>query len=329
MQYTKRLKIGEIEVENPVFLSPLAGFTDSAFRTVVREIGAGIVYTEMVSSMGLFYGDKKTEELLKFREKEHPIGAQIFGNDPEKLTFAAKIVEEKGFDLVDINMGCPTPKIVKSGSGAALLKNPVLIGKILHSVRKAVRIPVTIKIRKGFSKNDNVVKEVGKIAESEGVNAIAIHGITAEEFFDRKREDWESIRELKESVKIPVIGNGGILVEEDVKEMFEKTSADYVMVGRAALGKPEFLKSAFLFISYGKKFRLSLKEKLYIIVRHINLEVEDKGEWRGIREMRKVVAHYIKGMKGAAHFRNMLNSINNKEDMIALVKEVFSQYEEV
>lgn len=329
MQSTKRLKIGEINVENPVFLAPLAGFTDSAFRTVVREIGAGIVYTEMVSSMGLFYGDKKTGELLKFREEEHPIGAQIFGSEPDKLAFAAKIAEERGFDLVDINMGCPTPKIVKNGAGAALLKNLPLIGRIINAVRKAVNIPVTIKIRKGFSKNDNVAKEVGKIAENEGADAIAIHGITAEEFFDRSREDWDSIRELKETVKIPVIGNGGILVEDDVKRMFDETSADYVMVGRAALGKPWFPKSAFLFISEGDKLTLSLKEKLYIIVRHINLEIKDKGEERGVREMRKVVAHYIKGMKGAARFRNMLNGINKKEDIIALVKEVFSQYEEV
>ncbi len=327
MKFTRQL--GTVKTDNSIFLAPLAGFTDSAFRTIVREIGAGIVYTEMVSSMGLFYKDKKTEELLRYREIEHPVGAQIFGSDPDKLAYAAKIVEEKGFDLVDINMGCPTPKIVKSGSGAALLKNPVLIGRIVRAVRKAVQIPVTIKIRKGFYRRENVAKEVGKIAENEGVDAIALHGITAEEFFDRTKEDWESIRELKESVEIPVIGNGGILSEEDANLMFEKTGTDYVMVGRAALGRPEFLKSAFSYVSSGKKVTLSLKEKFYIIVRHINLEVEDKGEERGVKEMRKVVAHYIKGVRGAAYFRNMLNKIENKEELIALVKEVFSQFEEV
>jgi tRNA-dihydrouridine synthase B len=323
-RFTKMLKIGNFDVKPNILLAPLAGFTDSAYRRIVKEFAAGIVYTEMISSMGIFYHDKKTLELMHFKEEEHPIGAQIFGSDPDKLAYAAAVAEQMGFDIVDINMGCPTPKIVKSGAGAALLKSPDLIAKIIRTVKKSINIPLTIKIRKGFSRYDNVVREIGRIAESEGVNAIAIHGITAEEFFRADAEDWNSIKLLKETVNIPVIGNGGILSEEDVSEMFNKTGVDYVMVGRATLGAPHFIKSSFSFVNKGKKYSLCLKEKLYIIVRHIKYEVQDKGEERGIKEMRKVVSHYIKGMKNAARFREKINSVSSEKEMIRLVEEVFA-----
>ena len=317
-------KIGNIEVSPNILLAPLAGFTDSAYRRIVKEFSAGIVYTEMISSMGIFYKDKKTLELMRFYEEERPIAAQIFGSIPDKLAYAASVMENAGFDIVDINMGCPTPKIVKSGAGAALLKDLSLVKDIIKAVRKAIEIPLTIKIRKGFSKKDNVVKELGKIAEGEGVDAIALHGITAEEFFKSDAEDWSSIRTLKETVEIPVIGNGGIKTEEDVLRMFKETGVDYVMVGRATMGMPYFIKSAFLYITTGKKYTLGLKEKLYIIVRHIKYEVQDKGEERGIREMRKIVSHYVKGMKNAARFRERLNSVVTEKEMIRLVEEIFS-----
>ena len=317
-------KIGDIEVSPNILLAPLAGFTDSAYRCIVKEFAAGIVYTEMISSMGVFYKDKKTLELMHFYEKERPIAAQIFGSVPDKLAYAASVMESAGFDLVDINMGCPTPKIIKSGAGAALLKDLSLVKDIIKAVRKAIKIPLTIKIRKGFSKKDNVVREIGKIAEGEGVDAIALHGITAEEFLKNDAEDWSSIKTLKETVRIPVIGNGGIKTEEDVLRMFEETGADYVMVGRATMGMPYFIKSSHMFISTGKKYTLGLKEKLYIIMRHIKYEVQDKGEERGIREMRKIVSHYVRGMKNAARFREQLNSVVTEKEMIRLVEEIFS-----
>ena len=317
-------KIGSIEVSPNILLAPLAGFTDSAYRRIVKEFAVGIVYTEMISSMGIFYKDKKTLELMRFYEEERPIAAQIFGSMPDKLAYAASVMENAGFDLVDINMGCPTPKIVKSGAGAALLKDLSLVKDIIKAVRKAIKIPLTIKIRKGFSKKDNVVREIGKIAEGEGVDAIALHGITAEEFLKNDAEDWSSIKTLKETVRIPVIGNGGIKTEEDVLRMFEETGADYVMVGRATMGMPYFIKSSHMFISTGKKYTLGLKEKLYIIMRHIKYEVQDKGEERGIREMRKIVSHYVRGMKNAARFREQLNSVVTEKEMIRLVEEIFS-----
>ncbi len=327
MKFTNS-KIGAINPEPKILLAPLAGFTDSAYRRIVKSFAAGIVYTEMISSMGIFYGDKKTLDMLNFSEEERPIAAQIFGNVPDKLAYAAAFLEERGFDMIDINMGCPTPKIVKSGSGAALLKDLSLVKAIVKSVRKAIRIPLTVKIRKGFYKGQNVANEIGKIAEGEGADAICLHGIFAEEFFKPECEDWGSIRSLKENVNIPVIGNGGIKSEEDVLKMFEETGADYVMVGRATLGAPHFIKSADTYIKTGKKFTLSLKEKLYIILRHIELEVDDKGEERGIKEMRKIVAHYIKGMKGASHYRAELNGISTKSDMEKMLFEVFGKYEE-
>ncbi len=322
-------KIGGIKVEPRILLAPLAGFTDSAYRRIVKSFSAGIVYTEMVSSMGIFYKDEKTLSLLRFYEEERPIGIQIFGSNPDKLAHAAAFAEEKGFDLVDINMGCPTAKIIKSGAGAALLKDLKLTQKIIRAVRKAIKIPLTIKIRKGFSKGEDVTLEMGKIAENEGVNAICLHGITVEEYFKKESEDWESIRRLKESVHIPVIGNGGIQSEEDVLRMFQETGADYVMAGRATLGAPHFIKSANNYVKTNIKLTLSLKDKLYIILRHIELEIRDKGEERGIKEMRKIVAHYIKGMKGASHYRAQLNTISTKYEMENLLKEIFHQHKEV
>ena len=322
MRFTN-LKIGEISPEPRILLAPLAGFTDSAYRRIVKSFAAGIVYTEMVSSMGIFYKDKKTLDLLHFYKEEQPIGAQIFGNDPDKLAYAAAFLEDMGFNLVDINMGCPTPKIVKSGSGAALLTDLNLVRKILSTVRKAISIPLTIKIRKGFSKMDNVVVKLGKIAESEGISAICLHGITAEEYFKKEAEDWNSIKELKQNVNIPVIGNGGIQKEEDVLRMFLETGVDYIMVGRATLGAPHFIKSANNYIIDNIKLTLSLKEKLYIILRHIELEIEDKGEERGIKEMRKIIAHYIKGVKGASYYREQLNKIMTKYEMESLLREIF------
>jgi tRNA-dihydrouridine synthase B len=328
MNTLKAFKIGNLEVYPPIVLAPLAGFADSSFRQIVKSFGVGLVYTEMISSMGVFYKDKKTLDIACYDEVEKPIGAQIFGSDPEKIAYAAAFFEDKGFDTIDINMGCPALKVIKNGMGGALLKDKEQITMILRKTRAAIKIPFTIKIRKGFSRGENVAKEIGNIAEGEGVDAITIHGITVRESFNREAEDWNSIKDLKKSVRIPVVGNGGIKTEEDVKEMLERTGADGVMVGRAVLGAPWFIASSVQFIEKGTKIRLSLKEKKYIIMRHINLMIEEKGE-RGVKEMRKLLPFYIKGFRNAAYFRKMINKVQDKDDLDRIVEEICSTHEEV
>ncbi|MGB9694840.1 MAG: tRNA dihydrouridine synthase DusB [Caldisericaceae bacterium] len=329
MSVSKTVDIGKLHLSEPVFLAPLAGYTDSPFRRIVRKFSSGLVFTEMISSMGIFYEDAKTLELLKFEEIEHPIAGQIFGSDPDKLAFAAKVVEDNGFDAVDINMGCPTPKILKSNSGGALLRDLSQVAAILNSVRRAVDVPLTIKVRKGFRKGENILSEVINIAESEGVDAITIHGITVEEGFERDAEDWESIRDVKVIATIPVIGNGGIKTESDAKKMFDLTNVDALMIGRAALSKPWFMKSCENFMADGSTFSLSINEKLNIIIEHIEMEIEEKGEQVGVKEMRKFIQGYAYGMKGATHFRNKLNEALTREELLALVRGFFVDKEEL
>ncbi len=322
MSILKAFRIGNIEVVPPIILAPLAGFTDSAFRQIVKEFGAGLVYTEMISSMGIFYKNRKTMDITHFEKTEKPIVAQVFGSEPDKISYAAEFLEDRGFDAIDINMGCPTPKIIKNGAGGALLKNENLIKEILCKTRKVIHIPLMIKIRKGFYEGENRVVQIGHIAENEGVDAIVIHSITVKEGFRREAEDWECIKALKSSVKIPVVGNGGIKTEEDVKNMFEETSADGVMVGRAVLGKPWFIKSAVQYVENGTKFALSLKEKLNIILEHINLATEERGEDIAVREIKKALPFYIKGVKNAAYFRHIINEAKNRRDLIEIVEDI-------
>lgn len=329
MNILKAFKIGNLKVAPPLVLAPLAGFTDSAFRQIVKKFGAGLMYTEMISSMGIFYRDRKTMDITHFKEIEKPIVAQIFGSNPDKIAYAAAFLEDKGFDAIDINMGCPTPKIIKNGAGGALLKDQNLIKEILCKTRREIHIPLTIKIRKGFYKGENRAVQIGHIAENEGVSAIAIHSITVKEGFRSEAEDWETIKLLKSSVKIPVIGNGGIKTEEDVKNMFEATGVDGVMVGRAVLGKPWFIKSSVQYIENGTKFTLSLKEKLNIILEHINLLVKEKGEYIAVREMKKVLPFYIKGIKNATCFKRRINKAKSKKDIIEIVEGISKIAEEV
>ena len=322
MSVLKAFKISNLEVNPPLILAPLAGFTDSAFRQIVKKFGAGLMYTEMISSMGIFYRDRKTMDITHFKEIERPIVAQIFGNKPDKISYAAAFLEDKGFDAIDINMGCPAPKIIKNGAGGALLKNESLIKEILHKTRREIHIPLTIKIRKGFYKGENRAVEVGHIAENEGVNAITIHGITVREGFKSEAEDWGCIKALKSSLKIPVIGNGGIKTEEDVKNMFDSTGVDGVMIGRAVLGKPWFIKSAVQYTENNTKFTLSLKEKLNIMLEHIDLTVKEKGEYIAVKEMKKVLPFYIKGIKNATYFKRMINKTKSKKDIIDIISKI-------
>ncbi len=324
MNELKSLKLGKLEIFPPILLAPLAGFTDSPFRRIVREFGAGLMSTEMISSVGIYYKDQKTISLANFDKSEHPIAAQIFGSFPDKLAYAASFLESKGFDVIDINIGCPTLKIIKSGSGGALLKDLDLIKEILTSVRKAIKIPLTIKARKGFKKDENILKELINMAEGEGVDAVTIHGITVEEGFLKSAEDWSSIKEVKKVSSIPIIANGGIEKEQDVKSLFETTFADGVMVGRSAINRPWFIKSSENYIQNGVGISLSLNEKLNIILRHIDLEVKEKGDYIGIREMRKFMQAYVTGMRGATHFRSKLNTVQSKDELIALLMGFFA-----
>lgn len=317
--YIKKLKIGNVELNNNILLAPMAGITDRAFRIVCEEFGPGLVCTEMISSKGLYYGDKKTDLLLNMKGEKRPIAVQIFGNDVEAMKYAAKYASEFA-DIIDINMGCPAPKVVKNGDGSKLLLNLKLVEDIVREVVKVSKVPVTVKIRKGWDSNNVVAVEVAKIIEKAGASAITIHGRTREEFYSGNA-DWDIIKKVKENVKIPVIGNGDVKSKEDAIKMFEYTGVDGIMIGRAALGNPWIFKEI---INAKGSTEISKEEKLRVILKHISLEIEEKGEVTAIKEMRKHISWYIKNCKDASKFRDIVNKIENREDLEACLKEYFN-----
>ena len=320
--YLKKLKIGNVELENNLILAPMAGVTDLPFRKICKEFNPGLVCTEMVSSKAIFHDDSKTKLLMDTDGEKRPISMQIFGSDEETMGYASKYVSNIA-DIVDINMGCPAPKVVKNGDGSKLLLDIEKAEKVIKAVIKNTNKPVTLKIRKGWDCEHIVAVDFAKMAEQAGVSAITIHGRTRSEMYSGK-VDLDIIKKVKENVKIPVIGNGDIVDEESALKMFEYTGVDGIMIGRGTFGDPWIFERIKYFLETGEKIpEVSNEEKLRVIKEQIKLELENKPEVTAIREMRKHIAWYTKNMPNSSEFRNEINKIENKEELIKKVEEYF------
>lgn len=319
--YVKPIKIGNVNINNNIFLAPMAGITDLPFRLLCKEQGAGLVYTEMISSKGIFYNDKGTNDLMTIDNRERPVAVQIFGSDPKVMGDIAKCVSKEA-DIIDINMGCPAPKVVKNMDGSRLMLNPELIGEIVKEVVKNSTVPVTVKIRKGWDDEHVNAVLVAKIIEENGASALTIHGRTREQFYSGNA-DWDIIRQVKEAVKIPVIGNGDIVDGKTAKGIFDYSGCDAIMIGRASNGNPWIFKEIISYLEDGKEIsKPSAQEVKQMILRHLNMIVEYKGEYTGIREMRKHIAWYVKGFPNASNIRNQINRIDDLDELRAFVNNI-------
>lgn len=323
MKYYHKLKIGSVTIPNNIILGPMAGVSDLPFRLLCHEQGAGLVCMEMVSAKAITYKNKKTGDLMEIHKDEHPVSLQLFGSEPDTMARAVEMIEDRPFDILDINMGCPVPKVVSNGEGSALMKDPKLIEEIVTSVKRKTDKPVTVKIRKGFTDNSVNAVECALAAKEGGADAIAVHGRTREQYYSGKA-DWTIIKKVKEALNIPVIGNGDIVDYESAKRMIDETGCDGIMVARKAQGNPWIFRE----IAAGLKGDLipdrpSAKEVYDMIMRHADLQLQYKGEYIGIREMRKHVSWYTSGYPGSARLRDAVNAMEDMESLRKACRDVF------
>lgn len=310
------MKIGNVTLDNKVFLSPMAGVTDLPFRLICKEQDCGMLYTEMINAKALCYDDQNTKKMLKIEEEEHPVAVQIFGSDPSFMGGAAEILNEYPNEILDINMGCPAPKVIKNGDGSALMKNPKLAEEVLKAVVKNSKKPVTLKIRKGWDDNNINAVEIAKIAEASGISALAIHGRTREQYYSGKA-DWDIIAKIKENINIPVIGNGDVFEVQDAINMINKTKCDAIMIGRGAQGNPWIFKRINHYMKTGEILpEPTGEEKINTALKHLKLAIDEHGEYVAIREMRKHIAWYLKGLRGSARLRDEINKIESYEEVV-------------
>lgn len=327
MAIIRTLQIGNVTLENNLILAPMAGVSDLPFRLLCREQGAGLVCMEMVSAKAILYKNRNTEELLTIDPKEHPVSLQLFGSDPDIISEIAKQIEERPFDILDLNMGCPVPKVVNNGDGSALMKNPRLAGEIIEKTARAIKKPLTVKIRKGFDDAHVNAVELAHIAQESGAAAVAVHGRTREQYY-AGHADWDIIRQVKEAVSIPVIGNGDIHTPEDVAAMAEQTGCDGYMIARGAEGNPWIFRQILHYFETGEHLsRPDFSEVTEMLLRHAKMQIDCKGDYTGIREIRKHAAWYTAGYRNSSKLRGRINEVENYEQLEALFREVESYNE--